>query len=74
MPQISPVDLGKNDIVVVECNFTRWRPATEGKSKKSWNVFDVGFDLISIFLLHSAPADLPDADPVGAANDITVEL
>lgn len=74
MPRLSPVDLGKNDVVVVECNFTRWRPPTEGKSKKTWSSFDVGFDLMSIFLLHSAPADVPDGDSVDAVAEITAEL
>lgn len=74
MPQLSPVELGKNDVVVVECTFTRWRPATEGKGKKSWSTFDVGFELTSIFLLHSAPADLPDGASVDAVDDIQGEL
>ncbi len=72
MPQLSPVDLGKNDIVVVECSLTCWKRVMEGKTKKSWSQFDVGFDLHSIFLLYSAPDDVEEADM--AEGDIEVEL
>lgn len=74
MPQLSAVDLGKNDIVVVECNLTRWKRAAEGKAKKSWTSFDVGFELLSIFLLYSAPADVEDGSLVAGGTHIMVEL
>ncbi|KAH9852846.1 hypothetical protein C2E23DRAFT_885221 [Lenzites betulinus] len=73
MPQLSPVDLGKNDLVVLECTFSRWKRANEGKAKKSWGSYDVGFELSSIFLLHSAPADLADDHDIQVEEDIAVE-
>lgn len=74
MPQISPVDLGKNDIVVVECHLNRWKRVSDGKAKKSWSSFDVGFELIALYQLYSAPADVEDGDVPGAVDEITVEL
>ncbi|KAI9059286.1 hypothetical protein FKP32DRAFT_1680100 [Trametes sanguinea] len=75
MPQLSAVDVVKNDIVLVECHFTRWKPAGESKGKKSWNVFDVGFELLSISLLYSAPDGVEDdEEPLQDAADIAVEL
>ncbi len=75
MPQISPVDIGKNDIVVVESTFTRWkRPTQEGKAKKSWASFDVGFELGSIFLLYSAPAGVAEDEGIQVEDEIALEL
>lgn len=74
MPQLSPVDLGKNDIVVVECSLTRWKRVVEGKTKKTWSSFEVGFDLHSVFLLYSAPDGLEDTEVAEGSGDIAVEL
>ncbi|CDO75904.1 hypothetical protein BN946_scf184768.g6 [Trametes cinnabarina] len=75
MPVLSPVDVDKNDIVLVECHFTRWKTSADGKAKKTWTSFDVGFELQSICLLYSAPDNMLDDDgPADDIADIAVEL
>ncbi|KAI0355687.1 hypothetical protein OH77DRAFT_1436778 [Trametes cingulata] len=62
MPRISAAEIADNDIVVVECHFTRWKKAAEGK-RKLWSSWDVGFDLVSISILYSSPPPLEPASP-----------
>ncbi|KAI9064622.1 hypothetical protein FKP32DRAFT_1602840 [Trametes sanguinea] len=75
MPQLSPVDVVKNDIVLVECYLTRWKKAGDSKGKKTWGSFDVGFELQSLCLLYSAPENVGDDDELPVeTDDIAVEL
>lgn len=68
MPRLRAADLAEDDIVVVEANFTRWRKPGETK-KKMWTAWDVGFELISISVLHTEPNTAPEDVPA-AANAI----
>lgn len=54
LPRITPSDFANNDIVIIECNFTRWRKPGEAK-KRTWSTWDVGFDVQNITLLHVSP-------------------
>ncbi|OJT04375.1 hypothetical protein TRAPUB_4918 [Trametes pubescens] len=63
MTRLSAADVFEDDIVVVECNFTRWRKNTEGK-KKHWSTWDVGFEMISIATLFSNPNPVASNGPV----------
>lgn len=52
-----------------------WKRLTqEGKAKKSWVSFDVGFELGSIFLLYSAPAGMAEDEGIQAKDEIVLEL
>lgn len=64
MPRISAADIDTDDIVVLECNFTRWKKPAEAK-KKGWTTWDVGFELISISHVYSYIPELEPIPPVG---------
>lgn len=50
--------LAKDDIVMLECNITRFKPTTGAGSKrtgKGWDVWNVALELIDILYLFQAP-------------------
>lgn len=54
MPRLTPADIAKGDVVVLECIVTRWKKAADGK-KRLWTAWDVGLELQSVALLYAAP-------------------
>ncbi|OJT12392.1 hypothetical protein TRAPUB_11061 [Trametes pubescens] len=64
MPRLRAADIAEEDLVVVECNLTRWKKQAEMK-KKMWTAWDVGFELISIAVLYAEPTNTPDDVPAG---------
>lgn len=44
--------IGRNDLVLVEAYFNRWRTAKGKKNKKSLTLWDVGFELQCISLVR----------------------
>ncbi|KAI1786951.1 hypothetical protein LXA43DRAFT_1098725 [Ganoderma leucocontextum] len=54
MKRLKQSDIGYGDIVLVECNLTRWKTG-ENKSEAEWVEWKTAFDLISVCLLESAP-------------------
>lgn len=68
MPQLRAADIAEDDIIIVECNFTRWKKPGENK-KKLWASWDVGFELISISVLYAEPttaSGVPEVPPAHA--------
>lgn len=68
MPHLRAADLAEEDIVVVECNLTRWKKQGENK-KKMWTSWDIGFELLSVSLLYTEPSSVdvaPENVPTAA--------
>ena len=62
-------DLHQDDIVLVECNIKRFRPAnTPGRG---WATFQVSFELLTIYVLRSEEAPLRELPAPGPAAVFT---
>ncbi|PIL35524.1 hypothetical protein GSI_02252 [Ganoderma sinense ZZ0214-1] len=68
MPLLPPAYIGRNDIVLVEAYFHRWKTAKDKKNRKAWTLWDVGFELQCASLLVESPLNIDDDDPLPNAN------
>ncbi|KAL6310524.1 hypothetical protein BKA93DRAFT_21342 [Sparassis latifolia] len=60
MRQMHATDIHKNDLVLVECNVTRWRVNAKGKAsyEKGWTKWRTGFELVTIAHLYDGPQEI----------------
>lgn len=66
MTRLTAADISTDDVVLMECQFTRWKKPGDAK-KKMWVSWDVGFELNSISLLYASPVR-DGADPANAGD------
>ncbi|PIL24292.1 hypothetical protein GSI_14045 [Ganoderma sinense ZZ0214-1] len=73
MRRLPQTTIGHGDIVLIECNLTRFKTA-ETKDKPEWTEWHTVFELISVCLLEEAPTGtpLPVVTAVKDATDISL--
>lgn len=60
--------IGRNDLVLVEAYFNRWKTAKDKKNRKAWTLWDVGFELQCISLLTESTVTSDDDEPLPNAD------
>lgn len=71
MVKIDPSDIGRNDLVLVECNIARYKCNERGMAiyKGAWERWRAAFELLSVSLLSIGPESTPDAAVRAYEND-----
>lgn len=76
LKRLSLKDFGTNNVVVLECNITRWRCDDTGKSiwRGLWKTWRAGFDVIHVDLLHVSPPPAAIKTPLTPADAVKLKL
>ena len=69
MPKVTVDDLQQDDILLLECNFKRFRPP--GTPGRGWTTFQVGFELLTIYILRSEDEPLRKLPTRGPSSVFT---